>query len=1104
MNEKHENYPIKFDRENYRIFRKKVELEIINKLEHRSKNFYYEKNLHQISDLKEKVFAMRNWVSENALDMIEEDPSSEPNIRRILHIPDTISIIPNSWSNTRKFFQFFIPTRLTWPYVQKLMAEVKTYEGRAFLYQTQYKRFLSFCFFGRHSYYCESIDAALRYLAPPNTSESINLGILDADWVKVTNFFGMREWSQVVEYAQRGQRRLPGNLVFLLIQEKVITSIEDLKWVEYKKDFAYGTSDTSPHELHTSRSMIRVLRAHGISRKNMSSIFRHSLGRFKPDLLNANIEILKTNGAHQIDEILLETGDLLWRCESDKWKYLLVDISAKGPLEIARFKRLLQSSESLPTFLPSQLKNLGATIEDLAQCQNLILQCAGRVNEEPIKKAISILTSSPYSLKVSQIPLCTEYLNKPEDLQEYLGLLSRHGYGDNDAILGFQSCFRIATNSDLNSWFEILKGRAKGQTYQICAEWIKASTQNYRLESYLYLIKNIEIPDFESLRRAEPIAKLSTALLEFLVYDMNLTSTNTILSWYYKANGITHLDKWAKTEKAYTILLRDAAGRNNFAFVESNLNCINSLVRERVISRIGWQPSSTESESQELYRSNYKLCEENELSLLLSLLEMILIRTEGILLKSVLRQVWDGEAKLESCISEMAPLINKLTIGEGPATSTLTEIEIETLSLVYRTPPRDIETWWPKLTSHKSTLVDTILNPYYLMKWDKEQIQLDGVLEKTSFLALDKAASYARRFSRYSDEHILDLIKPLRPKRLKNNSSDPWSLADHLGVLLAAARSDQIVGDWVASELETIARSAGAGSEILPDLERLDKFFSSTLPDALDSYSERFIRAYSKQDASALANRLAGISNPEIDSHESLASALILCRQFVLKIYKRWISREKRKFMRKAGSESTTLHATISKSPVSFFAKHAANLCTRDNFEMWKEERHAHLVVFDRNQRKIAGMALVYFQPILRLDPSRTCLIIRAINPMEDMLATHTMSSIVNSFFEVAMTIADQNNMLAVMFPHPSGCHLMSNNSAVESHIQKQYIKTSETLSYPQLCDEIAKTKDLRKNPKAIKGNFFAYQDGQQLVDDLYVFWFGKGYRGSQNSMYSS
>lgn len=59
-------------------------------------------------------------------------------------------------------------------------------------------------------------------------------------------------------------------------------------------------------------------------------------------------------------------------------------------------------------------------------------------------------------------------------------------------------------------------------------------------------------------------------------------------------------------------------------------------------------------------------------------------------------------------------------------------------------------------------------------------------------------------------------------------------------------------------------------------------------------------------------------------------------------------------------------------------------------------------------------------------------------------MASHDISSIVESFFDVAIHIAQDTGYVAVAFPVPSSQWFMSNHNAIEDYLEDDYIKSSK------------------------------------------------------------
>lgn len=1055
----------------------------------------HEDKPHRYVALREQVQYMREAVRANLQPLLDECPTHEPHIRRVLRIPATVPLRPADWSALRRIGQFFIPLRLTWPQVRSVMSQVGTFEGRTYLYQNLYQRVLGFNSFGRDLYYCSSVDAALRYLKPPAGMEKQELGRLDPYWIRIARDFGLDSVAEVIPHARYGLQRLEGELAWILVQEKVITRIDEFEWLAYKQRNEYYKQEITRATRHMIRRMIRLILRHGIARQHIAGIFRHQISAFKPDRLDANLSKLKAAGLSDLSAVFETSKSLLWRAKPSVWSYVLDEIMARSPAQIARFKPLLQSSSTLPVPLVRLLKGLGATPDNLPQCQSLILDISRRTDDLLPLAEIQLLANPPHSLNIEQIARCTDYLAAPTRLHAFLQVLVRHGYASAPGVLAFQVCYENTYLADLDRWLLILGNRGKDQSLDTVAEWVRQALRSRHSDSYEYLIESIGLPDFTDLQRAEPVVTVGRKALAFLVERKGHTSLQAIRKWYFQAHGVHGLGDDGEADAIYILLLEDAYRRNNFAVVGNNQGCITNVVSGRITQQLGHRPYPADEATRDAWDQACAALKATEHAVLLPILPSILNQTGGLLLSSLLRHAWEPPAALAARLATLTPLINQLLAGSGPSGSELDELELEAVAMLYRTPTYVVNATWPQLHGCQDDLSGLTLRAHYTMEWDGSVRELGAPLEASSLLALGQAKLHANKFASYREEHIFDACKGLRAKRLKQSARDPWSLAAHLGVLFAAAQRDTVVGQWITQDLPAIVGMPQEGPDVAERLQQLDTMFSSTLPDALDAQASAFVKRFADADAAFLAARLVGDTavSPSAGGQAQLEEGLRLTQQIVLDACRRWIIRERKKFSKgKSPRSLTQLNAIVSKHPASFFAKHAANLCTRDNTKMWHEHRHAHLVVFDPTQQRLAGMALVYVEPIASLHPTRDCLIIRAINPMADMLATHTTASIVDAFLDVAIQIASDNGLAAVAFPAHRGAHLLSNSRDVEKDIEKRYIKPSVLPSYLRGGETVMEDPvEWRMKPREIKGDFSAYEQGHERVNTLYAIWPG-------------
>ena len=974
------------------------------------------------------------------------------------------------------------------------MTDVKTFEGRTYLYEKIFKRVLCIGAFGHNTYYSRSLDSALLYLEPPSAAEVRELQMMDPRWVQIASHFGLCKVPDVMPYARYGHQKLEGELAWALVKENIVTSVEEFSWLAYKESCDHNRRETSAATRIIIRRMIRLMRRYGVTREQIAKIFYHQVSAFNPSQMGENLNLLEASGTADISAVFEVCKSFMWRTKPTVWSCLLNEIKARSPTEIGRFKQLLQSSKVPSIPVVHLLTALGASIDDLAQCQSLMLAMGQTDCDEPLSE-IKLLAAPPHALSIGQIAQCRDYLDRPVGLRDHLQVLVEYGYGNASGVMAFQVCYKGTRSADLALWLSVLDKRASGQPLEAVAEWVRQALKGGHIDAYKFLIESIGLRDFGHFQRAEPIAKFGRQILSFLIHEKGLTSVQAIRDWYFNAYGVHDLRHSGKSDATYMLLLDDAYSRNNFAFVESNDACIYNAVHKRVVRILGHRPYPADDVALTAYSHSYAALVASEQAALLPILPVVLAQTGGILLISVLHHAWEPPDVLQTHLTALAPLIDELLAGAGPSGPKLNELEVDAVAMLYRTSTQSVDYIWPSVYGRESHLSGLKLSSHYVMKWDGAIRQLQASLERSSLLALAQAKMHADKFSRHEGEHIFDACKNLRAKRLNQKAGDPWSLAAHLGVLLAVAHSNTAVSDWLARDLEATVHMQQEGADVTERLEQLDKMFSSTLPDALDDHMDAFVRRFSDEDAVFLATRLIGKTNPpsDLSGQIQLQQALLETRKVVLEVCQRWVMRERRKFSKsESGEGATQLNAIVSKHPAGFFAKHAVDLCTRDNTTMWDETRHAHLVVFDPKQRRFAGMALVYFEPIAELHPSRKCLIIRAINPTNEMLATHTTSSIVDAFFDVATQIADDNGMTAVAFPAHRGMHLLSNLTAVEKDIEKRYIKSSVMLSYRKMGEATTESPtEWRVRPREVRGEFYAYERGQERVSTLYAIWAG-------------
>lgn len=1052
--------------------------------------------LHPYQVLRKQIVEFREYILRFAQRLLDGDKSDDvSHVQRALGIPASIPLTPKNWSRMRYCWQFFVPLKFRLRHIRSILIQVRTYEGRKYLFDGQFARM--FPLTSRR--FSPSLDFVLRRLELPcSWKELDDLDRLNSCWMNATYRVGLRNISDIAPYARYGYSKFRGDFALMLVNQKVVTTQQELAWLNYKHDephYYYGDETLTQHR---TRLIIRLLRTHGVGRQQIAGLFRYPLSLFDPHRLLVNLAIMSEIGLVDLSSVFEETGDLFWCSTSTNWSFVLNTIGAVSATDIKRFKPLLNTYRKPSIDFVERIKKIGAGIPELVQCQSLILAVSDHDNRAVPITELNLLVATPHLMSVDQISQCIDYLSNPNKLPDYLAALARHGYGAASAVLAFQACYRHSSGDSLDVWLRIVGYRGKGIEFEIIAEWVSQALKGGHSDGYEYLLKAVSISDFKQLQQALPIVSLGPNILRFLVEKCGLCSIQAIRTWYFKARGIQGLNSWWQVDDTNNLLLEDAYNRNNFSFFNENQNCISNAIRTRVKEKLGGRPYKADEETRILYDKTYETLSVSELNVLLPILPKVLQKTGGILLGSVLSSAWGSAEVLNAKLAALSPLIDKLLRGCGPVLSELNALEVDAIALLYRASIDSVRNHWPKLVGYETHLSELILRSHYPMKWRGSIRRLKMPLERKSLLSLASAASYAKKLKEPEYGDIFDVCKYLRAKRVHHPASDPWSLASHLGVLLAAAHKDSVLAEWISRDLDVVAHMAEEGAQTFERIEQLEKLFDSTLPDAISQYATDFLRKFNDTDAEFFAERLVGRSSicSAGGGEEQLHEGLRLTQYKVLAVCQRWIAREKKKFVQdNAGDSMTELTAVLSKHPATFFAKETVSLCTRNNIAMWEEERHAHMVVFDQKQRCVAGMALIYMEPVPALHSSKNSLIIRAINPTDDMLATHTTSSIVDAFFDVAIQIAKDNSLAAVAFPYHKGIHLLSNHPAIEKDIDKRFIKPSVGLIYGRLDYEDA---EWRVKPRSVNAEFFAYEKDNEKVDELYAIWSGPAEEGMQ------
>lgn len=1065
----------------YREFRTRV-IESVQQPRRQHLNHEFEPP-HPLQQLRQQITAFREHLAYYGEEMLSRDQQLEPLVRMALRIPANVPLLSTKAAKFGQHLMFMLPVSVVVWRARGLLSGIGTHEGRKFVFALQIKRTLP-----SHFYFNPALDFALRELQAPTSFEMFrSMHFYELDWMRACHRLGMRRMDEVDRLikGQSGQR-IDGALVLALVDLGVIDTIDGFANLPKRSEWRYGNDQLTQDDLRKFREVVRLLKDAGVALKSITRLVSLSVKRFDPQRLATTLNVLSLD-ASELSYLFEALGEQLILVKPKRWAFLNEALGVRPASDMARFERLLDSGRKPSKDFALALRAVGAGVADLEACQVLILAVGDRKDAPPVTE-LHQLIDAPHMLTFAQLAEAEDYLLAGRDLAAYLQVLVRHGFGDAPSVLAFQRCYKQLNADTLDRWLTIGGERAKGQSATTIADWTVQAGKGGYIDSFDYLLQAGELRSFIHLQQTVKLAPLGSSLLRYIREERGLKSVSALLQWYYHdAPGIKDVRLWRGLNAVSRVLLDDAFERKDFTLLEGNLSSVGEVIEQRIKAQLGSFPYSSDETTREAYHQSSRQMHEVIGIDIAPRLRTLLNECDGALLLSLLKLIDSPLEVVRARLAQFTLELAKLRTGGGPAGQTLSDLEADLIAVVYRTTSSTVRNHWPRVIGREDDIEGLTTGAPYLMSWSRTEQQLDGQLDSRGLHAMQEALQFAARFTvRRSDMH--EACRHLSPKRLNDPAADVWSLASHLGVLMAIAAEDSNVRQWLDQGMETIGRMAEAGPLVYQQIETLHQLFDAQLGDALDDLEPGFVEALTQADAAFLASRLdMRAAVDAATARDNLKVALLKTRKTVLGVFLRWTEQQQKRFdPKEVEGDRAQMLAYVSKSPAAFFAKEAAGICTRANTAMWQERRNAHLLVFAPDQKRLVGMALLYFERVPALDANRDALVIRAINPMADALASYGVTSIVDSYFDVAIQIARSNGLAAVAFPSPMGMHLMSNHQAVENDIRDRFMKRAhsffarnfEKSSLPWLGQ-----------PRKVETKFYAYESGQTQVNDLYAIW---------------
>ncbi|KQW02920.1 hypothetical protein [Rhizobacter sp. Root1221] len=1044
---------------------------------------------HPLQGLRRRVVAMREqlyWRHGNDRGLSEE-PSAD--VRRALGIPSGLRL---SYPLSRRLLQStagaFAPPHLMMRIARRELQNVRTYHGRRLLFSAVLHRFFVS---GESLRLTDALDFALLRLEGKVTHGQLReIEPRSVHWVRAFYKLGVRTAPALLECFRQRRDSDDGPLIELLVDEKVIQAPAELAAWPARPHYAGHVRRVAPDQMGSARAVVQCLMQLGVPRAAIAKACQDDHPNFRHVRLLENLVILEEHDIC-VPTVAAGVGKFLWAASPQRWRFLVDVLRLRAAEDLVLFVELLRRDSEMNTDLAEALLSLQATPRGMADCQQVLLLGA----EDPAApvRALERLSLPPFSFTPSEFGRVRDFAHDDGPLEAFLDCLARHGVVAPQEVLAFERCYHRRMSLDnFARLLDIGVACRGGAPVVELADWVNRAARIDKVDACEVAADLLRLGTLLDLDRMLAVAPLGASVLRYLIVEKRVKPLDKLLRWFYHdAPGVLEVKLWGPLGDIERVMLDDAFERRRFNVVNHNVGCAYAAGRHRAAAQLRPRPAYSDRAACDAYnRTLDRLINEQRAALVQQMREVLLL-TGGVLLTSLLDAGSAEEARTR--LEAFKPLLADLVAGRGPAVPQLSPLEAEAVALVYGISPAGVEQLWPELVGHEQDLSALALADHYPMRWRQAHRRLrDGArLDEKGLGAIARLPSLVNAFNARWKSDMFDACKGLRPSRIDDDAADVDGLLHHLAVLCAIASGD----DQVAASLCRWQDSRDGllgGSVPYGELEHLRTFFETILPDALDSQAPVRLRRLAGEPAARLIQRLGVKIQPDIKlDRDRLVQAMAATRSRVLPVYLKWNARERGKFP-KVGQQhaETVLHAVVSKTPAAFFAKEAVGLCTRHDVHMWKEARHAHLLVFDPTQRCLAGMAMLYVEVIPAIDSIQPTLVIRALNPVARYAAGHDSTSIVEAFFATAMTIAAENNLAAVAFPGDGGMHLLSNVSEIENDIRKRYVKSAQSrFGLGPLPVEQGGVLD---RAVRVEATFHGYAvGGGGTVSSLYVIWRG-------------
>ena len=907
---------------------------------------------------------------------------------------------------------------------------------------------------------------------------------------------GLRNPSDLLAHLNPLQWDINHQAILILVEEGVLSQPSDLGLLHKYVVRDTLMCDHNPIEEDKFRQTVRLLKKAHVTPENLVHLMADPY-HLNPRKLQYTLKSLLSSGITDISSIFSGLGSTLWQIEADVLQFVIREMGIDQPGDLVQLKRVLGYHRVPNAAVARTLRELGAGPNELAACQELLVESA-KMDDPPVER-LKQLAAAPHHLSFADINRSIQYLRgaNGNEFTAFLALLHRYGFGTAEGLNVFKHLFNSSRIEVLEQLLQIASPCFAAMGTEKVAQWIRVA-QYKRLDSIRYLAGKVEINKPQQLDKLIDLGTISHDLLAYLYERRGLNTIEKLHRWYYEEGdgASSYKGSYVEGEAITRVLFADASRRKNFVTLADSYGCIISAANAYAESQLGKYDYKWDEEQRQAYWSRKAALEIEARATLASKLPDILAQTDGVLLESLLLAVLRGDDDISTLMHSLTPLIEDLLSGAGPTTPKITPLETDAVALVYGVPTETVKRHWHSVCGQESHLQNVVLQDAYPMSW-RRVVRVAQKVEDTraheeKMAHLDSlfaAAEFAQSWlgGQISDRQTL--IASLSNRALENPAVQAYKLPTYLGLLLAAASDYALINPWITRDLTKVANDARDAQLAYTALTSLESFFNVTFPDGLASGINTFITSLADAEAAALlvalSPKVAKLPHLAAERREQLRSVMGDVQKKTLNLFSKWVKKEVARFTEAEpwdGPVSKPMTAVVTKSPAAFFIKTSTGICTRDNTEMWHEERHSHLVVFDHHSKRAVGMAMLYVQPIPREFNGRPCLVMRAINLTEPAISAFDTASVVESFMRTAIDIAQANHLACVALATEST--YLSNQTELERAIHAS--------DYMHAANKVGDARD-RSSQGYWSQNalFHAKEEGMSdgAVYTLYVVW---------------